>query len=165
MMRKYKTLVLTGIVLLLLLIAGTVLLLIARHSQLSQPGSSGNVENISASGLLMPHPPPENLPRYSSMPPAPELFAGHEQITGELYRCAENMVLSVLPEGTQLQKLPPTQSDLRLLDDHTVLISGQLIVPGSGVCAEQHLRYRIKVYFLPDGSCSAEFPDFIRLTP
>ena len=128
----------------------------------TQPGKASSLRNE----LGLPtgeNTPPGTLVRYSQdISNAPPVLPG-DKLSAALYKCAQKMVLSTLPEGSTLSALPGGKTELQLLDPHTALISGAVIIPGSGRMPEQHLRYQIKVYFLADGSCEAAFPEFTRI--
>ena len=84
-----------------------------------------------------------------------ELATGSEDLSGNIRQAARSMVLSLLPAET----LAAGDETLLLTDGHTALVTGKIILPGSQKEPEKRFRYRVKVNFLPNGSCEAEFPE------
>ena len=86
--------------------------------------------------------------------------SGYDELSQRIFRTVEDMILAVLPEGSVF--VP--DNSLKLFSGNCTAVSGTAAVPGNAKRQEKHFRCTVKVYFLPDGSCEAAFPEFSEIT-
>jgi len=98
--------------------------------------------------------------RYTSLladdPSSAAARAGYDELSRRIFKTADKIIISVLPPGSVF--VP--DNTLKLYSGNCAEVSGTAAVPGSSQRAEQHFYCKVKVYFLPDGSCEAAFPEF-----
>jgi hypothetical protein len=97
------------------------------------------------------------LERYSSFLENNEDFkpdAG--TLAGALNACAVKIFKAVLPEKSALQ-MP---LDIELINEYSARISGKAILFADSRKQEKYLQCRVKINFLANGSCQAEYPEF-----
>jgi hypothetical protein len=82
--------------------------------------------------------------------------ANYDELSNRIFKTADKIIISVLPPGSVF--VP--ENTLKLHSGNCAEVSGTAAVPGSSQRAEQHFFCKVKVYFLPDGSCEAAFPEF-----
>ena len=88
-----------------------------------------------------------------------ELLNQHDDITGAIYRTGIAIVKSLLmPDAV----VDPSEK-LLLINDHTAELSGTVAVPGNSLSEEKLFEFKVKVYFFPDGTTEAAFPEFTPL--
>ena len=119
---------------------------------LTEPGSSRLRSTSDAADRL------ERFANWSQQLP-PLVATDSSGLLGKLHQSAEQVVLSCLPPDSKIVR-SHRENSLQLLNDHTALLSGTVIVPGNQQQAEKRFFYQVQVNFLPDGSCEAAFPDF-----
>lgn len=79
-----------------------------------------------------------------------------DDLSSKLQQTACRTVLSLLPENAVISG----ESTLTLLNTHTAQVSGRAMLAATSEKPAKLLQYRIKVNFLPNGSCEAAFPEF-----
>jgi type II secretory pathway pseudopilin PulG len=96
---------------------------------------------------------------YTPQNPHSELLAGHNDITGAIYRTGTAIVKSLLAPDAVVDP----SGKLLLINDHTAELTGKAAIPGNALEAEKLFEFKVKVYFFPDGSTEAAFPEFTPL--
>lgn len=86
---------------------------------------------------------------------------GYDELSERIFKTAGTVISAVLPPGSAF--IPDNTLNLR--NGNCAEVTGTAAVPGSSTRTEQHFRCRVKVYFLPNGSCEAAFPEFTPVTP
>ena len=104
--------------------------------------------------------PPVKLERYSSYLESTSDFSGNSgtgELAAALNDCAVKIFKAVLPENSALQ-MP---LDIELSDENSARVSGKAIIFGDSRNKEQILQCQVKIHFLANGSCQAEYPVFV----
>ena len=78
------------------------------------------------------------------------------ELANNIRQCAANTLKAVLPEKSIV--LAPLE--IELLAEQTALVSCRAAVFNSSGSGEQILQCRVKINYLPSGSCEAEYPEF-----
>ena len=100
------------------------------------------------------------LERYSSFTENNEdLTPDAGKLAGALNDCAVKIFKAVLPEKSALQ-MP---LDIELINEYSAGVSGKAILFADGSKQEKHLQCRVKINFLANGSCQAEYPEFFEI--
>ena len=73
-----------------------------------------------------------------------------------IQKCAATVLKAVLPEKAEL--LVPLE--VTLLDEYSALVSCRAVIFATATASERRLKCKIKVNYLADGSCEAEYPEF-----
>ena len=146
----------TEITLLILLagvIGGGIILLIGCKKQPPAPSANHKVQIARP-----PHSPQLELERYSGS--LLESFStadlSENELANNIRQCAANTLKAVLPEKSIV--LAPLE--VELLAEQTALVSCRAAVFNSSGSGEQILQCRVKINYLPSGSCEAEYPEF-----
>ena len=100
------------------------------------------------------------LERYSSF--FEENFSAAETpavslLAENIRQAAVTLLKNVLPEKSVLL----TPLDIELLDDHSALVCCRAVIFTGGKLGERKINCRLRVNYLSDGSCEAEYPDFL----
>ena len=102
-----------------------------------------------------------HYPRLTSHPAAPEQAVDRRGLAGAIRQTGGEMVKALLPPDTVVT----LDSELELLSGDCALLTGSAAVPAQQDHGESYYRFTVKVYFLPNGSCQADFPEFKAVTP
>ena len=103
---------------------------------------------------------PIKLERYSSYLENTSNFdknVSSDTLAAMLNDCAIKIFKSVLPEKSALQ-MP---LDIDLTDESAARVSGKAVLFADGSKKEQILQCKVKINFLANGSCQAEYPEFV----
>ena len=123
----------------------------------STPAQKGSGSIFKALSIETPTPAQPKYTFYTPKNPHSELLAQREDITGAIFRTGIAIIKSLLmPEAV----VDPSEK-LFLINDHTAELSGTVAIPGNGLEEEKLFEFKVKVYFFPDGSTEAAFPEFI----
>ena len=99
------------------------------------------------------------LPRYSFALTSDRGAVSGGKLEEKLKSCARRIVYALLPEKSIVEQ----SNELILLDNNTAEVYGRAVIVANMQKSETVINYQVKVHFLPDGSCEADYPVFTPL--
>ena len=78
------------------------------------------------------------------------------KLGSRIQKCAVAVLQAVLPEKSEL--LAPLE--VTLIDEYSAVVACRAIIFATAGSDERRLKCKIKVNYLADGSCEAEYPEF-----
>ena len=104
--------------------------------------------------------PAESLERFANWDQPQTVAPDNNELIRKLRAAAAQVVSAILPPDSIIAADNQPQNSLQLINDHTALVCGTVIIPENKNRKEKRFFYQVQVIFLPDGSCEAFFPEF-----